>query len=163
MTQLRSDIEAIKNKQTEFEINRLEGSYNVPKYMPEVGKTYFMLNLNDFSNIKLTPMTLYQKKFRFTIIVVLVVMIRLLISLTSNSVIILKDRMVKILLLILSVCFILMVNTGNWVFITTICLLMKKKRWPLRRSVQKTKLLLCTVNWKLSLNQWLSYNPIHFC
>ena len=62
MAQLGSDIEAIKNKQAEFEINRLDGSYNVPKYMPEVGKTYYMLNLNDFSNIKLTPMTLMPEE-----------------------------------------------------------------------------------------------------
>lgn len=62
MTQLRSDIEAIKNKETAVEINRMEGSYNVPLYIPEVGKTYYMLNLNDFSNIKLTPMTLIPEE-----------------------------------------------------------------------------------------------------
>lgn len=58
MLQLKRDIESLKNKQTAFEVKKLEGEYTMPMYIPEVGKTYYMLNLNDFTNVKLTPMTL---------------------------------------------------------------------------------------------------------
>lgn len=58
IVQLKKDIEELKNKTAQFEVVMLNGEYNIPAYMPELGKTYYMLNINDLSKVKLTPMTL---------------------------------------------------------------------------------------------------------
>lgn len=58
IVQLKKDIEELKNKTTQFVVVMLNGEYNIPAYMPEFGKTYYMLNINDLSKVKLTPMTI---------------------------------------------------------------------------------------------------------
>lgn len=51
-------IETFKNKSATFKVHYLSGEYTIPQYMPEKGETYYLLNLNDLTNIKLTPMQL---------------------------------------------------------------------------------------------------------
>lgn len=51
-------IETFKNKSATFKVNYLSGVYTMPQYMPKMDETYYLLNLNDLSNIKLTPMKL---------------------------------------------------------------------------------------------------------
>lgn len=58
IVRMKQDIEELKDKKTVIDVVLLQGEYNVPKYMPKLGETYYLLNLNDMTKIKLTPMTL---------------------------------------------------------------------------------------------------------
>lgn len=55
---LKQDIEDLKDKKAAIDVVLLQGEYNIPKYMPRLSETYYLLNLNDMTKIKLTPMTL---------------------------------------------------------------------------------------------------------
>lgn len=58
IVRMKQDIEDLKDKKTSIDVVLLKGEYNVPKYMPKLGETYYLLNLNDMTKIKLTPMKL---------------------------------------------------------------------------------------------------------
>lgn len=58
LDELRQEVERLKDKSAHIDLVFMKGEYNIPKYMPKLGETYYLLNLNDMTNIKLTPMTL---------------------------------------------------------------------------------------------------------
>lgn len=62
IARLKKDIEDLKNKKTNFNVVLLSGEYNMPAYMPELDKTYYLLNLNDMANVKVTPMKLIPEE-----------------------------------------------------------------------------------------------------
>jgi hypothetical protein len=62
VAQLKKDIDELKNKTAKFDVVLLSGEYNMPAYMPELGKTYYMLNINNLANVKLTPMKLIPEE-----------------------------------------------------------------------------------------------------
>lgn len=62
LAELKQEVERLKDKSAHIDLVFMKGEYNIPSNMPELGKTYYMLNINDFTNIKLTPMTLIPEE-----------------------------------------------------------------------------------------------------
>lgn len=62
IVRMKQDIEDLKDKKTAIDVVLLQGEYNVPKYMPKLGETYYMLNINNLANVKLTPMQLIPEE-----------------------------------------------------------------------------------------------------
>lgn len=58
LDELKQEVERLKDKSAHIDLVFMKGEYNVPKYMPKLGETYYLLNLNDMTKIKLTPMKL---------------------------------------------------------------------------------------------------------
>jgi hypothetical protein len=65
MTTIRNDlvlveeeINKIQNKDYNIDVVMMEGKYNIPKYMPESGVTYYHLNLAHMDNVRINAVEL---------------------------------------------------------------------------------------------------------
>lgn len=50
---VEAEIEKLKAGDYPLEVNMLNGEYNIPKYMPEAGQTYFHLKMYHLDNVKI--------------------------------------------------------------------------------------------------------------
>lgn len=59
---VEEEIKSLQNKDYQIDVVMMEGEYNIPKYMPESGVTYYHLNLSHMDNVRINAVELNDKE-----------------------------------------------------------------------------------------------------